>query len=131
MLGARAVFDLPYTWARMRVRRSGDVIGYRTTRRWPAPVGVGGRLVVRPGALLTSRDPAADFLTARWGAHTFVRSRTMFVPNEHEAWPLHSATLLHLDDSLVAAAGLPGVVDRPPDSVLWSPGVHATFGLPE
>ena len=46
-------------------------------------------------------------------------------------WPLHSAELVALDDTLVAAAGFPGLVDRPPDSVLWSPGVHATFGFPE
>ena len=131
VLGARAAFGLPYTWARMRVVRSGDVIDYRTSRRWPAPRGVGGRVVVRTGAVLTGRDATADFLTARWGAHTFVRGRTIFVPNEHEPWPLHAATLLHLHDTLVAAAGLPGVVNRPPDSVLWSPGVHAAFGFPE
>jgi len=130
VLGARAVFGLPYTWARMRVRRSADAIEYRTSRRWPGPRGAGGRILVRPGALLVERDPVADFLTARWGLHTAVLGRTMYVPNEHETWPLHEATLLHLDDSLVAAAGLPGVVDRPPDSVLWSPGVRTTFGLP-
>ena len=52
------------------------------------------------------------------------------MPNNHGVWPLHEATLLHLQDTLVAAAGLPGVVDTPPDSVLFSPGVHAFFGLP-
>ena len=54
----------------------------------------------------------------------------LYVPNEHPPWPLHTATLEALDDGLVAAAGLPGIVDRPPDSVLWSPGVRTTFGLP-
>jgi hypothetical protein len=28
----------------------------------------------------------------------------------------------------VAAGGVPGLVDRLPDSVLWSPGVEAAFG---
>jgi uncharacterized protein YqjF (DUF2071 family) len=130
VLVARAVFGVPYTWARMRVRRSADLIEYTSARRWPGPRGAGGRIVVRPGAPVPSRDPLADFLTARWGLHTSVLGRTRYVPNEHESWPLHSASLLHLDDSLVAAAGFPGLVARPPDSVLWSPGVHARFGLP-
>ena len=52
------------------------------------------------------------------------------MPNNHGVWPLHEATLLHLQDTLVAAAGLPGLVDRPPDSVLFSPGVHSVFAVP-
>lgn len=130
VIGARVAFGLPYTWARMRVRRSADVIGYTTSRRWPGPRGAGGRVVVRIGGLNAGRDPVADFLTARWGLHTAVLGRTLYVPNAHETWPLHAATLLHLDDSLVSAAGFPGLVHRPPDSVLWSPGVRATFGFP-
>jgi len=131
VLGARLVFGLPYKWARMRVVRSADVIEYTTSRRWPGPRGVGGRVVVRVGDLTAGRDPVAEFLTARWGLHTTVLGRTIYVPNEHETWPLHAATLLHLDDSLVAAAGFPALVARPPDSVLWSAGVRTTFGLPQ
>ena len=101
------------------------------SRRWPGPRGVGGRVVVRVGDLTAGRDPVAEFLTARWGLHTTVLGRTIYVPNEHETWPLHAATLLHLDDSLVAAAGFPALVARPPDSVLWSAGVRTTFGLPQ
>jgi hypothetical protein len=37
---------------------------------------------------------------------------------------------VHLDDDLVAAAGLPGLVDRVPDSVLHSRGIRTTFGMP-
>ena len=131
VLGARVVFNLPYTWARMRVHRSGDVIEYQSSRRWPGPNGAGGRVVVRPGPRLEVHDPQTDFLTARWGLHTSVLGRTIFIPAEHEPWPLHAAALLRLDDTLLAAAGFPGLVDRPPDSVLWAPGVHTTFGLPE
>ena len=38
--------------------------------------------------------------------------------------------VLEIDDQLVAAAGLPGVSSREPDSVLWSAGVRTVFGLP-
>lgn len=130
VLGARLTFGLPYCWARMRIRRDGDRFEYTTRRRWPGPQGAGTRIVVRRGAEQAPGDPLADFLTARWGLHTQRLGRTLYVPNQHEVWPLHQATLLDCDDTLVAAAGLPGVSSRPPDSVLWSKGVRTVFGLP-
>jgi len=141
VLGARAVFALPYMWARMSITRSvvDDLeLDYRTTRRLPgrgarraagvAPVG--GRVVVRVGDRIPDPSPLQLFLTSRWGLHTSLFGRTYYVPNNHGVWPLHDATLLHLQDTLVAAAGLPGLVDRPPDSVLFSPGVHSVFAFP-
>ncbi|WP_316309101.1 hypothetical protein [Clavibacter michiganensis] len=40
------------------------------------------------------------------------------------------AELVGIDDELVAAAGLPGIVDRAPDSVLFSRGVRTEFADP-
>ena len=130
VLGARVSFGLPYCWASMRVRHVGPDIAYTTRRRWPGPRGTRSFVVVRPGEDVVRGDPLADFLTARWGLHTRVAGRSLWVQNEHVAWPLRTATLQHLDDELVAAAGLPGVTDREPDSVLWSAGVETVFGLP-
>jgi uncharacterized protein YqjF (DUF2071 family) len=130
VFGSRAAFGVPYMWARMRIAREGDDVVYTSTRRFPGPRGVGGRIVVRPGAPLADRDPLGDFLSARWGLHTRWAGRLMYVPNRHGVWPLHHAELRELDDSLVAAAGLPGLVGLPPDSVLWSPGVKTDFGMP-
>jgi uncharacterized protein len=130
VLGARAALNLPYTWARMRVRHVGDEIHYETRRRFPGPRGAGARVVVRPGPEVPAADPLAAFLTARWGLHTRHLGRTLYVPNQHAAWPLRRAALAHLDDSLVAAAGLPGTAGREPDSVLFSPGVEVVFGWP-
>jgi uncharacterized protein len=62
--------------------------------------------------------------------HSSILGRTRFVPNEHEPWPLQRASLESLDDDLMDAAGLPGLASRPPDSVLYSAGVRARFGLP-
>lgn len=129
-LAARAAFGLPYTWARMRVVESDGVLRYSSRRRWPAPRTAATRVAVRPGDPLPAGDPLADFLTARWGLHTRAFRRTLYVPNRHEVWPLHRAELLHLDDSLVDACGLPGLSDRPPDSVLFSRGVRTVFGVP-
>jgi uncharacterized protein YqjF (DUF2071 family) len=128
--GARAGFGTPYTWARMRLTRRDGVLTYTSRRRLPRPVGAASRVVVRPTVRRDHHAPLDDFLTARFGLHSRWLGRTLWVPNHHPAWELHDAELLELDDDLVAAAGLPGLTSRPPDSVLWSPGVETVFGLP-
>ena len=130
VLGARAAFGLPYTWARMRVTETDGVLAYSSRRRWPGPRAAATHVVVRPGQPIPSGDPLADFLTARWGLHTQAFGRTLYVPNRHEIWPLQRAELVHLDDVLVDVCGLPGVSARPPDSVLFSRGVRTVFAAP-
>jgi uncharacterized protein len=130
VLAARTVFGLPYTWARMSLRTVDGEVRYTSRRRFPGPRGAGGRIGVRPGAPIPRPDALTGFLTNRWGLHVRHLGRTLYIPNHHGPWPLHEAELTRLDDSLVAAAGLPGLAGRPPDSVLWSPGVPVTFGMP-
>jgi len=50
--------------------------------------------------------------------------------NRHEPWVVHPASLIALDDGLVAAAGIRSTAGRAPDSVLYSAGVTTDFGLP-
>lgn len=126
--GARAVFGLPYRWARMGFRAEGDDRAYATRLRGQR-ARVTTRIVVRSGG------PAADgpverFLTARWGLHVARFGRTWYIPNAHPTWPLRTAELLALDDGLVAAAGLGALARRPPDHVAFSDGVSVQFGLP-
>jgi hypothetical protein len=123
---ARVAFGLPYFWSRTRMQREGRSVGYDSRRIGGGP---SSRVRARAGARI---EPTAldDFLTARWGMFTRRRGRTLFVPNEHDPWVLHAASLVDLDDELVQAAGLPGITDRPPDSVLYSPGVTTRFGRP-
>lgn len=128
VLGARQL-GVPYTWARMRVAHAGNVWSYTSTRRWPAPRGARCRVMVRVRAPLAAPDPLERFLTARWGLHLSQFGHSAYWPNEHAEWPLHAAELLAFDDDLVAAAGLPQI-NRPPVSVLFSPGVRAHFGTP-
>ena len=129
-LGARLAFATPYTWARMRVESEGDSLEYTSARRWPGPRRVGGRMRIRLGAQVPEPSPVEDFVTARFGLHTRWLGRTLWIPNHHEPWPLRRAELERLDDGLVAAAGLPGVADREPDSVLHSVGIRTVFGTP-
>jgi uncharacterized protein YqjF (DUF2071 family) len=119
---------LPYMWAAMELQRTGDRIEYTSRRRWPGPRGASSRVAVRIGEHHEA-DPLAHFLTARWGLFLGDRKgRTRYWPNEHPQWPLRRATLELLDDQLLAAAGFSGLAARPPDSVLFSEGVHSRFG---
>jgi uncharacterized protein YqjF (DUF2071 family) len=72
-------------------------------------------------------DPLADFLTARWALFTRVRGRTLYLRNHHDQWALFRAELLLLDDALLERAGFGTLAQRPPDSVLYSPGVVTRF----
>lgn len=129
VLVARATLRLPYLWSRMSLERDGDHYTYRCRRRWPGPAGTTSRMVVRVGAPIAEPTPLEHFVTARWGLHTRAYGRTLHLPNWHPRWPLHRAELRHLDDELVAAAGLPPPAG-PPASVLFSPGVPVRFGPP-
>ncbi|MFG2008478.1 YqjF family protein [Micromonospora sp. NPDC048868] len=129
VLVARVTLGLPYMWSAMRLDRDGDRYTYRCRRRWPGPVGAASRMVVRVGEPVAEPTPLEHFVTARWGLHTRAYGRTLHLPNWHPRWPLHRAELLHLDDELVAAAGLPPPAGAPV-SVLYSPGVPVRFGPP-
>jgi uncharacterized protein len=122
----RITMGVPYTWARMRITRSGDRISYDSVRRWPRR-GLRSRMTVRVGADVEP-TPLEVWLTARWGAHTRKAGRTWWMPNEHVTWPLQAADVLACDDELVAAAGVTPAGG--PMRALFSAGVHARFGRP-
>ena len=127
VLAARAAFSIPYFWSRTSLVERDGSIEYRAARH----LGPGEtRIVARPGSQVVGGDATADFLTARWALFATCLGRTNYLPNHHEPWPLVTARLEHLDDTLLAAAGIPGLPDRAPDSVLYSPGVTTRFGRP-
>jgi uncharacterized protein YqjF (DUF2071 family) len=130
VLAGRAVFRLPYQWSAMRVHRDGDVVSYTCQRRWPRAA---ARLsmAVRVGERVACPSDLEQFLTARWGLHAaWHDGRLRYLPNEHPRWPLYRASVLRLEESLIAAAGLPAPASGPV-SVLFSPGVQVRMGLPQ
>lgn len=129
VLGTNASFRVPYKWARMSYAASGPRVRYRTRRLTPA--GPRSLLEVEVGDPVERPTDLDLFLTARFGLHTSVAGRSFWIPNTHGPWPLRRATVRALDDELVAAGGLPGVVDTEPGSVLFSTGVRTVFGLPQ
>jgi uncharacterized protein YqjF (DUF2071 family) len=122
----RIGLGVPYTWARMRVMRTGGGITYDSVRRWPRR-GLRSRLSVTIGAAV---EPTAleVWLTARWGAHTRKVGRTWWVPNTHAQWPLQVAEIVELDDDLLAASGVTPAGERL--RALYTPGVRTQFGRP-
>ncbi len=133
---ARAGFGVPYRWARLTVdpmdlgrEPAGRTVSYRSRRRGRS--GAGGRIDVEVGALIDEPGPLELFLTARFGLHTTVAGRTLWVPNTHGPWPLRSARATLVEDTLMTTAGLPDLTGSAPDSVLFSSGVRTTFGLPQ
>lgn len=136
--GARAVFNVPYYWALMSGRRGPDnLMRYQSRRLPPHGRRAGAQrpssdIEVRVGARIEHPDATELFLSARFGLHTQVAGRGLWVPNTHRPWPLHGAEVTHLRDELVAATGLPDLPGmRSPDHVMFSPGVHTRFGLPQ
>ena len=129
VLLAQIMLGLPYAWSAMTIGRDANEVTYASRRRWPqASRRASATVRVRVGA---NTEPTAleTWLTSRWGLHTSVAGRTIWVPNEHGPWPLHEAELLSLDADLVASCGIDvtaGEMLRP----LWSPGVRTRFGLP-
>ncbi|MGA5463916.1 YqjF family protein [Mycobacterium sp. NPDC050041] len=122
----RIGLGVPYTWAKMRVVRSGRRLAYSSVRRWPRR-GLRSALTVDIGGKVEP-TPLEVWLTARWGAHTRKAGRTWWFPNEHVTWPLHDADVVTLDDDLVSAAGVTTAGE--PLRALYSAGVHARFGRP-
>ncbi|THJ68783.1 DUF2071 domain-containing protein [Arthrobacter echini] len=124
VLAARAG-GIPYVWSRCSPIRADGEYGYDVVRfRGQAT----SRFVVEPDTTRTAEDAVSLEFTARFGLHSTLAGRTLYIPNTHTPWPLHPATLTGLDDGLLAAAGL--AVDGPPNSVLFSPGVQTQFGRP-
>jgi uncharacterized protein len=127
---ARAAYHLPYCYGRADHGRMGRLVTSRVERRWP-----GGRsraateIAVRTGAAVSPDDERVRFLTCRWGLISATRGgRLRYAAVDHPAWALHDAEVLHLEDGLLPAAGLPAPTGPP--LALWSPGVEVRVGRP-
>jgi uncharacterized protein len=123
---ARAAFALPYRLAEMRLSRDGDRVRYR---HQVCSGGPSLALDVRTGGAMHA-DERDHFLTARWRVHSTVAGRTWLAPTHHEPWPLRHAEVRSIDGDLLAAHGLGALIEREPDQVAYSPGVHARFRPP-
>ena len=127
---ARIAYSLPYCSGTADHVRAGDIVTSRVERNWPRSSSAAATAIaVQVGEVIDHTQPLVRFLTARWGLISATRNgRLRYAPVDHPTWDLHQADLLHLDDHLVTAAGLPHP-DGPP-RVMWSPGVDVRVGRP-
>jgi uncharacterized protein YqjF (DUF2071 family) len=130
VITARVTYRLPYYWSRMNVAKVGNVITYRSRRRWPGLTRASSEAAVQIGDPyrpdeLTDLD---HWLTARFGLHANRLTGLRHARAAHQPWPLHRATVLDLDGELMTAAGLTPPVGPP--LAHWSPGVAVRVSLP-
>lgn len=123
---AHLSYRLPYCFGRTSHVRSTDTLTTCVRRRWPERV-ADSYMDVSMGERV-SADELDVFLTARWGLYSRSGRGLRYAAVEHEPWPLRTASLGRLDESLMSAAGLPAPVGEP--HVRCSDGVSVRIGFP-
>lgn len=127
VVGGNLTYGVRYRWAAMAVEDTATV-RYVSRRRVGRPAG--HDITVRPERPCGARTTELDhWLTGRWRAHTEIAGRPTTVAVRHKPWPLWNAALVTMEESLLAAVGLPHAPDAP--LVRYSPGVlHVRVGAP-
>lgn len=108
VIGGRHLWSLNYVHSRFAVTHHDHTFDYALTRR-PGPWAPGSTHVRWTcGKPLSPASPGSleHFLTERYWLFTKRHGRIMAGEVWHEPWPLHTATVHHLDDTLLHAAGL-------------------------
>jgi uncharacterized protein len=130
LMGARAAYGAPYFLADMSVEAEDGTTRYRSRRNAGQPPASHDIVLEFDNAVMGSdRTEVDDLLTGRWRAYTQHATGALLKARvEHQAWPLHRATVVELDETITQQAGLPPL--GPPDVVHWSPGVDTKLSLP-
>jgi uncharacterized protein YqjF (DUF2071 family) len=127
---ARTTYRLPYMWSRLTVDRSGSRFRYTGRRRAGGPPAAYDVVVARGRDLGAEEVPPLErFLTARFAL--FARYGRFLVRTRvaHEAWPLWTADVVRVEQSMFTAAGLPQPAGEPLGH--WSPGVAVDVAPPD
>jgi uncharacterized protein len=131
VLGARAFFHLPYYHARIEALRQGDAITYRAHRHWAGDTPAELETRYEVGGETGASEPGSlqHFLVERYVLYAMTpRGRLLQGRVHHPPYPVRSARVIEMRESLVAADGLER--PEPRASELWSEGVDVeVFGL--
>ncbi|HEY5946902.1 MAG TPA: DUF2071 domain-containing protein [Kofleriaceae bacterium] len=127
---ARTVWRLPYFHATMQASRGADTISYETVRRGgDAPF---MRAQWQLGAELGAAQLGTldHFLLERYVLFSLGRDQRVRRGQVHHVpYPVQHATIDHLDQTLVSAAGLELAPNTPPETVHYAEGVDVeVFG---
>jgi uncharacterized protein len=119
VIGARAIYGLPYYWATMAVHRDSQSVRYTSRRLYGGPGRSNIDVAIREP--ITAPTELDVFLTARFRLYARYLGVLLRADVEHPPWPLQRATVTGLDQNLVQAAGL-----RDPEG---EPLVHFAQGV--
>ena len=120
---ARAWFKLPYHYASMELTRQGESFSYRSERRWPGPTPATCAVRCTPRGPASTSTPGTlqHFLVERYFLYSTANGVLFRGQVHHPPYQVRGANVEGLDESLLAAAGIP----RPPEPplALFSEGV--------
>jgi hypothetical protein len=123
VVAARTGWHLPYHRASMDLSEEGGEIRYRSRRLWPGPRPADVSLRYRVGDALGEAVPGTfeHFLAERYLLFARTSDGLLSGQVHHRSYPLHRAEVIEVEESIVAAAGLPATSGPP--HALYSPGV--------
>jgi uncharacterized protein len=116
---ARALWRLPYHWAEMHTQVEGPHRSYRC-RRLAGDILSEAQATVGESLGHAAEGSLEFFLVERYLLYAHLNGRLLTGSVRHDPYPLYNARLDHLEDGLVAAAGLE---PRAIEHALYSPGV--------
>jgi hypothetical protein len=108
VLGARALFALPYYHARFAIATEDDTIHYRCERLGSGKPGAVFEARYQPTGPVQVAQPGSleDWLTARYCLYTTRGSRLMRGEVQHALWPLQSATAEIVRNTIAEPVGI-------------------------
>ena len=114
---ARGLWKLPYHFARMNLTREGDTVHYATERLWPGPLPAACRAHYTPRGEPRPAAPGSleHFLAERYVLYARSRRGQLLRGRvHHPPYPLESADLHALSETLIQAAGIARPAGDPP-----------------
>ena len=112
---ARALFRLPYYFARMSLNATPERTQYTSQRLWSPPLPAECDISYTPTGSIepAQRDTLDHFLCERYFLYAYARGQLYRGQVHHAPYPLQSAVLHHCRENLIAAAGIT-CLDTPP-----------------
>lgn len=130
---ARWRWNLPYYRATMQLDRRESGVRYASKRHWPGVAGYGTDVEIELGTAFDSGVPGVPigqaapdtiehFFCERYILYSAKNDGTLYQGYvHHNPYPLRTCGVIHLDESLVSAAGVD--IDGPPAHTIFSDGV--------
>ena len=119
--GARLLYGLPYFPARMSMQRAGMRVEYTSRRRFGGPAELRLGWTVAEAIGTAAQGTRDHFLVERYTLYVSRAGSIYRARVRHPPYPLHRASINHLSETLLAAAGIAAPTEPP--SIHFSPGV--------